>query len=232
MSIELLENSELSSLATSRVGSKGFVDDYFNASGKKKAVLQGLNLSNKNYPEQLDNLFSAIKGDKSAVNTSKKYLKQNPELLRDLIKRYGTPKNPEGLRFTNTAFTIFSKFPIPENLDCASAEGLMAQINNEIESESKQLGAGAKSRVISRTLRILEDLKKDVKNIVSKLKCEETQEKLEKERLESETLNAVKTLASEDDKKSNVVKYAIFGVGGLILLIAGIILFKPSKPKV
>ena len=44
MSIELLENSELASLSTSRVGSKGFVDDYFNASGKKKRALKGLNL--------------------------------------------------------------------------------------------------------------------------------------------------------------------------------------------
>ena len=232
MSIELLENSELASLATSRVGSKGFVDDYFNLSGKKKRALKGLNLDEKNYVEQIDKLLSAIKGDKSSVNTSKKYLKDNPALLRDLIKRYGTPNNPEGLRTINTAYSVFIKYPIPDNLDCAKADDLMSQLNNEIEAQSKQLGAGAKSRVVGRGLRILEDVKKDVKNALDKLKCEETKEKEEQERSRVETLEAVRTLATTDDKKSNTVKYAIFGVGGLIVLIAGIILFKPSKKAV
>ena len=179
MGIDLLENSELSALAPSRIGNKCFVDD-------------------NNYQN-----FLGI-GDKKK---EERYEREARESL-------------------NARWSINPKY----KNDCDYLQKQLEKILAEIDAENKK---NYPARLRRRFIVPREDLVVQYKQAIIESECVVKKEQTEKAAEQKNTLDTLATITNappqlpqDEQKADNKNKYIIYGVGGVILLIAIAVLIK------
>lgn len=185
MAVDMIEQSELSALAPSRLGNKCFInddDDYANLFGNKY-FLRGQKFRDKERAKEV------------------------------------------------TSSGTWNVDPAKAN-DCNYLQDRLTQLQNTIEGRVSQ--AGRKYRTEAET-RVLKGYETDYKNRVASLKCTEKKLAQQKEeevkanlKLAQETANIPlpQLMGEEPTKKSNLTKYLLFGVGGLVLVITTVVLLR------
>jgi hypothetical protein len=188
MAIDMIEQSELSALAPSRLGNKCFINDdddnYANGNGK----IFGIKVRGKKWDD-----------------------KQRAKEVTS-----GGEWNIDPARAG----------------DCNYLQDRLTQLQNTIEGRTSQ--ASKKYRTEAET-RVLKGYETDYKNRVASLKCVEKQLAKQKEeevkanlKLAQETANIPlpQLMGEEPTQKSNLTKYLLFGVGGLVLVITTVVLLR------
>lgn len=176
MGIDLLENSELSALAPSRLGNKSFVDD-------------------NNYSN-----FSIV--NKGAA---KQRARAEIDALWGINDKY---KN-----------------------DCDYLQTQLEKLLAEIDGENKK---NLSKELRERFINPREDWAANYKKAIITNECQRKKEQVEKSAEQKKTLDTLTTITNAppplipdgEKKADNTNKYIIYGVGGVILLIAIAILIK------
>lgn len=116
--------------------------------------------------------------------------------------------------------------------DCNYLQDRLTQLQNTIEGRTSQ--AGRKYRTEAET-RVLKGYEIDYKNRVASLKCTEKKLAQQKEeevkanlQLAQQTANIPlpQLMGEEPTKKSNLTKFILIGVGGLVLVITAVALLR------
>jgi hypothetical protein len=182
MAIDLIEESELSALAPSRLGNKNFVDDS--------------DFSN----------FSIVS------------------------KREKRRRAQESIGGVNAEYSIDPKY---QN-DCEYLLTRLEMLQNAIDSE---MSKNPSKVTMERLINPMKDWETKYKNAIALNKCIDTIKKAQTEAEKKETIDILtKTTEpptsfgnTEEDKSSKTTTYIIYGVGGLIGLVALFVLFKRSN---
>ncbi len=223
MATEILEDSELSALAPSRLGNRSFVDDkvYSNASGSTDSA-------DKNFINKMMDVFNRIKGDKGVPQkTAKEKLAESPSIVFDAVRRYGVPKNLNDLRQYNAAVAVLKEYPLSADMTCEQLSVYVESLDNQIEANTKSIASGVAQRVANRPTKVLNDLSKEAKAMMIKMQCSLTKEQADLAANKAETLLVLeKAGATATGEEDNTTKYILYGVGGIIAIAAIVILLK------
>jgi hypothetical protein len=115
---------------------------------------------------------------------------------------------------------------------CSYLNMRLKQIQDSIKSE---LDKNPSQTTIDRTINPMRDYETQYKKLIERNNCVDIQAKKEQLEAEKRTQDAIMKAASDvpdyaltdvEDKGSNINKYLIFGVGGLILVVTVAILLK------
>lgn len=95
-------------------------------------------------------------------------------------------------------------------------------IDAEVEKANKVQSAQQGNPI---EIAALANVQNKIKKFLIEQQCEKKQEEAEQLKAKEETLSSLKGSLSKDDK-SNTLKYVAYGVGGLVILIAVIMLIR------
>jgi hypothetical protein len=134
-----------------------------------------------------------------------------------------------------TQAKINERFRVDPKLkdNCEYLKLRLSEVQNELESVLSQNPNNQNKEAKVKPLRENET---NYKNLLLRNQCAEIREQKEKEETKKETLETLSAVAStpppmlpQDEKSSNTTKYIIYGVGGIIVLVGIVLLFKKSN---
>jgi hypothetical protein len=212
MGYDMLENSEMGALTSSRLGNKCFVDDdnYSNfciGKGKKKRCWK---------PTWADVIKPIAVTNALGIT--------NITVLTERQKR-------ERAEFERKKVEDAWKLDVTKSGDCDYLRTRLEQLQNTIASESEVY---IKDKVAQqRIITPLKQMEVQYKNAISQAKCDEKRLKAEAEASKKETLDLLTSATATppssspaDEKSSKTTKYIMYGVGGLILILGVLVVLK------
>jgi hypothetical protein len=149
-------------------------------------------------------------------------------------------------REENEKFVLTNVGDLSNGASCSQIDSQIEKIQNEMNSVNGKIAAGDKSKRWKNALFALENKMKEAKNLRSLKKCQELKEKQEKELEQAQNIKILeettKSATSKDEieairekieaakgSKADYTKYIAIGIGGILVIGAVILLFKPSK---
>lgn len=189
----------------------------------KISTIEGANAA---FKDKINRAYSVIKGNDVAINQAKSNLNK-PNGLENIflaVKDFGSPTNKKNINDHNAAVKIYLKYDYA-NIQSEDCDALMKQvevIDAEVDRANKVQSAqqGNPTEVAA-----LANVQNKIKKFLIEQQCEKKQEEAEQLKAKEETLSSLKGSISKDDK-SNTLKYVAYGVGGLVILIAVIMLIR------
>lgn len=133
-----------------------------------------------------------------------------------------------------TQAKINERFRVDPKLkdNCEYLRLRLSEVQNELEMVLSQNPNKQQKEAQIKPLRENETA---YKNLLLRNRCAEIVEQREKEETKKETLETLSAVAStpppmlpQDEKSSNTTKYVIYGVGGIVVLLAIVLLAKKS----
>ena len=185
-----------------------------------------LEQANAAFKDKINRAYSVIKGNDAATNTAKSNLNK-PNGVENVflaVKDFGSPTTKKNINDHNAAVKIYLKYNYA-NIESADCDALMKQvevIDAEVDRANKVQSAqqGNAPEVAA-----LANVQNKIKKFLIEQQCEKKQEEAEQLKAKEETLASLKGSLPKDDK-SNTLKYVAYGVGGLVILIAVVMLIR------
>lgn len=243
MAITDIENNDLTALAEHKnmVG-EGYgygYNDFLGIGSKKKKVktiAQGVNVRSKadsNFKKQMIRLYQNIKGNIGIRNASLKAIEQpnGLEATYQAVQTFGSPSNEKSLEKHNIYVSIFTKYFIPSDIqdgaDCNALFVVLSELEADAELAEKRASAENRPEMQQAVSIAIAERQNQIKKLISKANCESKREQEEAQKATQETLATLKEATSSStlgaDKTTNYIAY---GIGGVVLLIAIVILVR------
>ena len=193
---------------------------------KVSGKLATLEQANAAFKDKINRAYSVIKGNDAATNTAKSNLNK-PNAIENVflaVKDFGTPTNKKNILDHNAAVKVYIKYNYA-NIESEDCDALMKQsevIDAEVEKANKEQSAqkGNPNEVAA-----LANVQNKIKKFLIDQQCEKKQEEAEQLKAKEETLASLKGSLPKDDK-NNTLKYVSYAIGGLVVVIAVIMLVR------
>lgn len=205
MAIEMIENSELPAFALSVRNEGGFVEHY--------------SAKNADLSQKTDGEFA-------------NFSLSNISLTGKIIQTYKAKKSLAKDQSNNAIIAGVNKtYPVPGD-NCEALLAMKTRIDNELYKVNQEILAGDSAKTKSDYVNALNARNTLIKNKIDNLKCIEIAENRELEKNKTETLQALdkakkEGIAPNPNEKLN--KYIVWGIAGVMVLAAIIILLKKKK---
>lgn len=199
--------------------------------GKQKAKkvagqVATLEQPNVAFKDKIMRAYGVIKGNDAATNIAKSNINKTNgvENVFLAVKDFGTPTTKKNILDHNAAVKVYLKYNYA-NIQSEGCDSLMKQvevIDAEVDRANKVQSAqqGNATEVAA-----LANVQNKIKKFLIDQECEKKQEEAEQLKAKEETLASLKGSLPKDDK-SNTLKYVAYGVGGLVILIAVVMLIR------
>lgn len=155
------------------------------------------------------------------------------EVVYQATERFGVPSNKSQLEAHNVYVGYLSKYFVPivpsTIQDCENLLIILEDIQAEVDAKNKMAAAGNRTAITQASLVVLADRESEVKKVIAKSQCEKKIEEEAKTQSREETLSTLKQATTTPPSTSdNTTKYIAYGVGGLVIVIALIMLTKKN----
>lgn len=238
MAIDSLENDIESPFESLRIGNN-FLDDGFSyifgiGEGKQQRKKTTVDVNSSDFASQLTALANTFKGkDSNDREPIKSWLSSNSEFVREVTKKVGVPSDTGGMFRLRWALEFYNKYKFSPKSSCTDLENLLAALDEEdsanraaVASSNKQNKADVERYYIT----LSANLRKEVAAAYKTAQCEQQKTDAQREAAIKENISIIEGATAKQtaglEKQSNMTKYVIFGVGGLVLLAGVIILIK------
>lgn len=246
MAITDIENNELCALSDLQ-RKDGFVydDGYYSLLGigegrskaKKEKVKQAsLSEANVAFKNSIEKTYNVIKGSKDAKVESAEAL---TNLKKDggleniflAVQEFGTPVNKNDLEIHNARVNTYIKYEYAqmEGYDCEDLFKLKGIIDTDFEAANRRQSSGSKksARVNQAEIGALANVKSKVDKLFVNGDCERKMEEAERLKSKEETLSTIQESAKAlEGKEDKTLTYVAYGVGGVVLLVAIVMLVR------
>ena len=244
MAITDIENNDLTALAEHKnmVG-EGYGYGYYDVVGGKKkkvkTIAQGLvarTKADENFKKQMIRLYQNTKADLGIRDASLRNIEKDNglEATYQVVQTFGSPTNEKSLEKHNTYVSIFTKYFIPsevgDGVDCRALLTLAGEIESDSEVTEKRLAAGGRADIGQAASLALAERLNQVKKMMVKANCQAKFEAEESAKATQETLSTLQqaTGVSPTQKADNTTKYITYGIGGVVILIAMVLLLRKN----
>ena len=203
MAIEMIENSDL------------------------PAIAQPMNGIVMHYSTSTCDLNERTDGDYSNFSFLQKLVDPAGAILNKIKE---DKKSSEDASKNAIIAAVNKAFPVPTD-DCEQLTLAKTKIDNELYKVNQEVLAGDSAKTKKDYVNALNARATIIKNKIDTLKCVEKVEQAQLEKNKQETLTALEQakLSAPVDPNSNINKYLIWGISGLLVLTAIVILLKKKK---
>jgi hypothetical protein len=231
MAITDIESNDLQEMGFGH-NREGYRDFLGIGTGKQKAKrvsgqVATLTQANISFKEKMVKAYNVIKGNEAMTNTAKRRLEE-PNGLENVflaVRDFGSPTTKKNIGNHLAAVDAYIKYnyaQVPE-MDCETLIRQVSVIDADVEAANKVVSAGQGNPT---TAAALANVQSKIKKQVAEKDCEKMQEEAEQTKAKEETLSSLSAAAKIGDKQDNTLKYASYGIGGLVVLIAVIMLIR------
>lgn len=202
--------------------------------GRRKAKKQAGQIAtveqpNAAFKDKIFKVYSTIRENEAATNTAKSNLNKEGgvENVFVAVKDFGTPTTKKNILDHNAAVAAYIKYNYANlpNADCDTLMKVIGSIDADVEAANKAQSAGQGNPT---SVAAYGKIQAKVKKLLIEQDCEKKQEQLEQEKAKEETLGSLTSATKITDKKDNTLKYVSFGIGGVVVLISLVMLFRKS----
>jgi hypothetical protein len=206
---------------------------------KVKTIAQGVvarTKADENFKKQMIRLYQNTKADLGIRDASLRNIeKENGlEATYQVVQTFGSPTNEKSLEKHNTYVSIFTKYFIPsevgDGVDCKALMTLLGELESDAEVTEKRLASGGRADIGQASSLAIAERGNQVKKLMVKANCQAKFEAEESAKATQETLSTLQqaTGGSPTQKSDNTTKYITYGVGGVVILIAMVLLLRKN----
>jgi hypothetical protein len=240
MANNLIEDSELTALANNPNHCKScgnYIDFIGIGEGRQKAKKAGATAISANAPDEgwkynLRMAYSLIKGNNVATSVALTNLNksENDQNIYLATKDFGIPNTKKNIDTHNGVVKTYIKYNYAGidsyAKDCNNLNRLIKSVDFDAEAANKRLGVDGSDENKGEA-QALASIQAKLKKMDAEAKCTEAVEAAEQQKSKEEILETIKAGTSVGaSSKDNIVKYFAYGLGGLIVLTAIILLIK------
>ena len=240
MAIDSIEDEAESPFETLRIGNQFVNEGYSNlfgiGEGKQARKKATVDVNAPNFAAQLSALADTFKGaDAADREPIKSWLSSNSEFVREVTKKVGVPQDTGGMFRLRWALEFFNRYKFSSKSSCTDIENILAALDEE-DTANRQATTGAtkkaKADIEKYYLTLSADLRKQVSAAYQSAQCQQQKADAQREAAIKENIGIIQGATAQQaaglEKQSNMTKYIIFGVGGLVLLAGVVILLKKN----